>query len=184
MRRGRILLAMPSRRHFSWMLVAAAFALAVAPSLEATADDFTYDKLFFIQRSKNANEVHYDARVNKDGVLDGKDPVAGYWINKAEDNSRSGISLMQKIAYGFDVDPGPDGTYIMKLKAFKERPLKLIKVSGKWRAQVMIGGKQAYLTKLFVATDESGVMPKVLYTDLFGESVNGGAPVTEHIVKN
>lgn len=185
MRRRRILLAMPSRRHFSWMLVSAAFALALTPTLSALAEDYTYDKLFFIQRSKNANEVHYDARVNKDGGLDAKDPVAGYWINKAEDNSRSGISLLQKIAYGFDVDAGGTaGTYTMRLKAFKERPLTLLKVSGKWRAQVMIGGKQAYLNKLYVATDESGVMPKVLYTDIFGEEVNGGKAVQEHIVKN
>ena len=185
MRRGRILTAMPSRRHFSWMLVSAALALALSPALSALADDYTYDKLFFIQRSKNANEVHYDARVTKDGSLDGKDPVAGYWINKAEDNSRSGISLLQKIAYGFDVNPGATaGTYTMKLKAFPERPLMLLKLDGKWRARVQIAGKQAYLTKLYVATDESGIMPKVLYTDIFGEEVNGGKAVTEHIVKN
>lgn len=184
LRLGRILPGMLSRRHFSWMLVSAALALALTPALQALADDYTYDKLFFIQRSKNANEVHYDARVAKDGALDPKDPVAGYWINKAEDNSRSGISLMQKIAYGFDVDPGATpGTYTMKLKAFRERPLMLVKVDGKWRARVQIAGKQAYLTRLYVATDESGVMPTVLYTDLFGEEVSGGKPVTEHIVK-
>src|ERR1700679_2488596 len=51
----------------------------------------TADKLFFIQRSKNANEVHYDARVTKDGTLDPKTPVEGYWLNKALDGSRSSI---------------------------------------------------------------------------------------------
>lgn len=183
-RRGRILGPMHSRRTFSWMLASTALAFALAPGLSASADDHTYDKLFFIQRSKNANEVHYDARVNKDGTLDAKEPVAGYWLNKAEDSSRSSIGMLQKIAYGFDVDPAANGTYTMKLKAFKERPLTLIRVNNRWRAQVQIGGKQAYMTKLYVATDESGVMPKVLYTDIFGEEVNGGAPVQEHLVKN
>jgi hypothetical protein len=144
----------------------------------------TADKLFFIQRSKNANEVHYDARVTKGGTLDPKDPVEGYWLNKASDGSRSPITVLQRIAYGFDVDANGDGTWKMKLKAFSERPLTLIRVAGRWRAQTTIAKKPAYMTKLYVATDESGVMPKVLYVDVFGEEVGSGAALQEHIVKN
>ena len=163
-----------------------ALAIAVTTAISAFAEDkATYEKLFFIQRSKNANEVHYDARLGKDGNLDSDKPVVGYWWNKAEDGSRSSISLMQRIAYGFDVDPNGDGTYTMKLKAFKDRPLMLLKgKDGHWHGQVTIGGKQAYLNKLYVATDESGMMPKVLYVDLHGTEVATGAAVTEHIVKN
>jgi hypothetical protein len=169
-----------SRRALLSILTVAALAL-----LGATAyAQLTAEKLFFIQRSKNANEVHYDARVTKDGTLDAKDPVEGYWLNKAEDGSRSSITVLQKIAYGFDVEPNGNGTWKMKLKAFSERPLTLIRVGGRWRGQTTIAGKPAYMTKLYVKTDESGVMPKVLYVDLFGEEVGSGAAVQEHIVKN
>jgi hypothetical protein len=165
-------------------VLATGLALALSTALPALAGDFTYDKLFFIQRSKNANEVHYDAQVNKDGNLDPHDPVVGYWWNKAEDGSKKPISLIQKIAYGWSVDTPSGQPWIMHLKAFPERPLVLVKANGKWRAQVTIAGKQAYMNKLYVATDESGIMPKVLYVDVFGEEVNGGAPVQEHLVKN
>ena len=164
-------------------MVLAAFALAVLTGVSAFAG-VTAEKLFFIARSKNANEVHYDARVNSDGTLDAKEPVEGYWLNKAEDGSRSPITLLQRIAYGFDVDANGDGTWKMKLKAFSERPLTLIRVNNRWRARVTIAGKQAYMTKLFVKTDESGVLPKVLYVDVFGEDAGSGSPVQEHIVKN
>jgi hypothetical protein len=158
-------------------------AVAVLTALSASAQSI--EKLFFIQRSKNANEVHYDARVTKEGTLDPKDPVEGYWLNKAEDNSRKPISLIQRIAYGFDVSAvNGDGTHTMKLKAFPDRPLTLLRVDGRWRARVQIAGKQAYMTKLYVATDESGVMPTVLYVDVFGEEVGTGAKVQEHIKKN
>jgi hypothetical protein len=153
--------------------------LAAAPALGQSVD-----KLFFIQRSKNANEVHYDARVTKDGSLDPKTPVEGYWLNKAEDGSRNPISLLQRIAYGFDVDPAAGGTYTMKLKAFGDRPLTLLRVGGRWRAQTTISGKPAYMTRLYVATDESGIMPKVLYVDVFGEEVGSAKAIQEHLVKN
>jgi hypothetical protein len=170
------------RPHFL-AIVLAAFALAVFTGVSAFAG-VTNEKLFFIARSKNANEVHYDARVSSDGTLDAKDPVEGYWLNKAEDGSKSPITLIQRIAYGYDVDANGDGTWKMKLKAFSDRPLTLIRVNNRWRARVTIAGKQAYMTKLFVKTDESGVMPKVLYVDVFGEDAGSGAALQEHIVKN
>jgi hypothetical protein len=174
---------MCSRRAFAKLLSVSALALALGPVLDAAADDITYDKLFFIQRSKNANEVHYDARVTKSGKLDDKDPVVGYWLNKAEDNSTRPISFVQRIAYGYDVSDNGNGTYRMKLKAFSDRPLTLVKAAGHWRGQTTIAGKQAYLKRLYVATDESGVIPKVLYVDVFGEDASSGAALTEHIVK-
>jgi hypothetical protein len=142
----------------------------------------TAEKLFFIQRSKNANEVHYDARVQPDGTLDPKNPVEGYWLNKAEGGGRDSISLLQRIAYGWDVDAAAGGAWTMKLKAFPDRPLTIERVGGRWRARTIIAGKAAYLTRLYVATDESGVIPKVLFVDLFGDDVDG-KPAQEHIVK-
>lgn len=40
------------------------------------------------------------------------------------------------------------------------------------------------MNRLYVASDESGVMPKVLYVDVFGEEVNGGGAVQERLNKN
>ena len=171
---------MLSRRSLG--LAAAALAVATVTALSALGQ--IAKKLFFIQRSKNANEIHYDARVLGDGTLDPKNPVDGYWLNKAEDGSRSSITLLQRIAYGFDVDPNGNGTYTMKLKALPDRPLTLLKVSDRWRAQTTISGKQAYMNRIYVATDESGVFPKVLYVDVFGEEVGSGKAVQEHMVKN
>jgi hypothetical protein len=171
-----------SRRSFSRALFLAPLALALAPALPASAQGA--EKLFFIQRSKNVDEIHYDARVVDGGKLDPRHPVEGYWLSKTEKGwERSDIKLFQRIAYGFDVEPAPDGTHVMTLKAFPERSLRLLPVGGRWRALTKIGGKRAYLTRLYVATDESGVFPKVLYVDLFGEEEGSGKAIQEHIVK-
>ena len=49
--------------------------------------------------------------------------------------------------------------------------------------ETTIDGKKAFMNRLYVATDESGVMPTVLYIDVFGEDMATGAALKEHIVK-
>jgi hypothetical protein len=165
----------------SWLLLLAALAVALSTALSAFADP--PHKLFFIQRSKNADEVHYDARVNADGTLDARDPIDGYWLNKAEDGSRKPISFIQRVAYGYDVEPTGNGTYALKLKAFKERSMWIVKSGGRFRVQTTIDGKKAFMNRLYVATDESGMVPSVLYVDVFGEDMATGAALHEHIIK-
>jgi Domain of unknown function (DUF4833) len=168
-------------RRLSWVVFVITLALALSAAASAFAQ--STEKLFFIQRSKNANEVHYDARVNADGTLDARHPVDAYWLRRAKDGSRAPITTLQKIAYGYNVNPGPNGTFTAKLAAFKERPLKLVRVSGRWRAQATIAGKHAYLNRLYIATDESGLIPSVLFVDVFGEEVGTGKAVQERITK-
>lgn len=171
---------MPSRR--TCLLLVAACAVATATTLPALAS--TPDKLFFIQRSKNANEVHYDARVDAEGNLDAKNPVDGYWRNKGPNGSwsREELSVFQKLAYGWDTEATGGGTYALKLRAFPQRAMWIVKINGHWVVQTTIAGKQAYLRRLYVATDESGVMPRVLYVDVFGDDAASGAALTEHLV--
>jgi len=168
----------------SWLVVVAALAVALSFALSAFAS--TPELLFLIQRSKNADEVHYDARINGDGALDPGGPVDGYFLNKNPNGSwtRADLTVFQKMAYGWSTEPTGNGSYALKLRAFKERPMWVVKVNGKWRVQTTVAGHSAYLTKLYVATNESGIMPSVLYVDVFGEDAASGAALTEHIVKN
>jgi hypothetical protein len=172
----------PSRRT-AILTAMAASALAFLPALTARAD--TTEALFVIERSKNANVVHYDAQVGKDGALNAKDPVVAYWIMKAEDGRREPLTWAEKqMAYGFDVQPlGEGGNYLMKLTAYKDRSLRLTKVNGRWRAKTTIAGKSAYLTKLYIATKEGGLTPTVLSVDLHGEDADTGKAIQEHIAK-
>jgi Domain of unknown function (DUF4833) len=163
------------------IIAVALLALGVAPPAFAQT---TRNELFFIGHSKNANEVHYDARLAADGILERSDPVDAYLLKKAEDGSRQAVSALQKIAYGWSIDANADGTYTMKLKSFPDRPLTLVRAKGRWRAQLLVAAKQAYLNHIYIATDEAGAMPKVLYIEIFGQEVGSGAAIQERIVKN
>jgi hypothetical protein len=171
-----ILMHRPSR--LPWIVLLAGLALAL--SVVAPAFAGKTEKLFFIQRSKNKSEVHYDARLTAKSALDASNPIDAYWLRP--DTSRGPISTLQKMAYGYDVEPLQNGSYYMKLTALKQRPILLFNVNGRWRAQATIGGKTAYLHHLYVATDESGLIPKVRYIDVFGEEKDTGKAIQERLV--
>ena len=170
------------RRSLLASLAAFAFAAATAPSSFAVAPRHA-SNLFVILRSKNADEAHYDARLTRDGALDSNDPVDGYFMNLDPQGKwyREDFTWFQKRAYGWDTSSTGNGTYALKLKAFNDRPMWIVKANGRWRVQTTVAGKQAYLDHLYVATDESGIMPKVLYVDIFGEDAASGAALTEHL---
>ncbi len=177
---SRIMHQSASRRFF--LVAAASVALLPAlPTSTANAEGLT--SLFQIERSKNANEIHYAAQVAKDGALNAKEPVAAFWVMKAEDGRREGLTFLErKMAYGVDVT-ARGAEYDLKLAAAPERAIKLMNVGGSWRAQTMLNGKSAYLRKIFIQTKEGGVMPTVVSIDLYGEDVASGKTIQEHVNK-
>jgi hypothetical protein len=168
----------------SWLVLVAALMVAVSAADTAFAAT-SAQKLFIIHRSKNADEAHYDVRVNPDGTLDPNHTVDGYFMNKQPDGSfvRADFTMFQKMAYGWDTEPTGNGTFLLKLRAFKDRNMWIVKSGEKWRLMTTIAGKQAYMNSLYVKTDESGIMPKVIFVDVFGDDAATGAALTEHIVK-
>ncbi|MEK7469923.1 MAG: DUF4833 domain-containing protein [Planctomycetota bacterium] len=156
--------------------------LALAIFLHRRAPGDSGPTLFIIQRNKNANEVHYDVQAGPDGAL-AREPVVAYWIMKAEGGRREDLTFLErKMAYGFEVSGSGDEREL-KLVAWEDRPIRLTKAGARWHAVTKIDGKDAYLTRLFIQSEESGATPKVLWVDLFGETVDGGKEVKEHVVR-
>jgi hypothetical protein len=89
--------------------------------------------LFIIERSKNANVVHYDAQLTADGKLDPAEPVIAYWVLLAKDGSREKLSWVEKKkAYGFIIKPDTSvNGYKMTLVAAPEKPITVKKEEGR-----------------------------------------------------
>ncbi len=140
--------------------------------------------LFHIQRSKNANVVHYDAQLNGDGTFFRKEPVIAYWVMLAEDGRREELNLIERTkAYGFHIAPDASGkTYHMTLAAYSKREIKVYAQSDNVKAEMVISGKPAYLEKIFIDSKEGWMLPTVLYIELFGTDVSTGEKRSEKIV--
>jgi hypothetical protein len=143
-----------------------------APGL---ADD-SYQHLFIIERSTNANVVRYDARIGKDGAFDPKEPVVAYWIMAAEDGRRQSLSALEKmVAYGFTIRrDSSDQSFWMTLVSQKRREIHIYQEGGEVRAVIPIGGQAAYLREIYVQVRESGLLRTVDYFELFGHDVVTG----------
>lgn len=159
-------------------------ALLAASSLllsSANAAAAGYTSLFRIERSKNANIVQYDAVTASADRLDRRAPVLAYWVLLAEDGRREGLSALDQRAYGFKVRAETGGSWLLYLNATSDRALRVVLWQGSWVTQAVIRGRSAVLTRIFVETDESGLIPSVRWVDLYGVDMINGQPVTERI---
>ncbi len=133
--------------------------------------------LFVIERSLNANVVHYDARLAPDGRLDPHQPLVAYWIMAAEDGRRQELTLLEKLrAYGFTAQPERSAaeSYRIVLAAEKKREIHVYREHDAVRAEMKIAGYRAYLHKVFVSTHKSLGIQVPNYIELFGDDIATG----------
>ena len=159
------------------------FAILALMVLPATAQIKT-SPLFIIERSKNANVVHYDARLTADGELDPKEPVIAYWVMLAEDGRREELGWIEKKkAYGFTIKPDPSvNGYKMSLVAAPEKQIIVKKEKDTVHAEVIMNGRPAVLEKLHIHASDGLPWPKVHYIDVYGKDLQTGEQRRERMV--
>lgn len=170
---------MTPRRLVALALPVAIFVAALAIEHTGRAAPTTAS-LFWIERSKNANIVQYDANLTASGACNTQDPIAAYWVMHAEDGRREALTRLEReLAYGFTTRSDDSGKVVwVVLVAHRARPLRVICENGTARAEIQISGRRAYLTKLYVQAT-NGLMPRVEYVDMFGTDAKTGAPLRE-----
>jgi hypothetical protein len=166
------------------LLAAAACADSDAARPAVPAAGIQTQPLFIIERSKNANVVHYDAQIGADGKLDPKQPVIAYWIMLAEDSRREELNWIEKKkAYGFSIKPDASGdAYKMTVVSAPDRQITVKQEGGVARAELDIDGKPAILEKMYINSTEGTFGPKVHYIELHGKDLKSGEKLTEKIV--
>jgi hypothetical protein len=142
-------------------------------------------RLFEIERSKNANIVVYDVRLNPRGTIDTRNPIDGYWIRLAEDGRRDELSGLEKrLAYGWEAKPHGEDKILLTLKALPSRKIIVERGKGGYEAHLPINGVPSRLTTAYVKSKEGGILPKVEYVDLIGRRLDNGEPIRERLVND
>jgi hypothetical protein len=140
--------------------------------------------LFIIERSKNANVIHYDARLTADGKLYPKEPVTAYWVMVTKGGSREKLNWIEKKkAYGFTIkqDPSVKG-YKMILVAAPERQITVKQDKDTVRAEAIIDGRPAVLEKMYINASDGLTGPKVHYIEVYGKDLQTGEKRHEKMV--
>jgi len=158
--------------------VVALFAMALTPPGAAAAPGTCPPHLFVIARSKNANIVAYDAKLETSGQLAEK-PVAAYWLLDGDPTRREELNGVEwNRAYGFTIARGHESnSYSLTFRGGK-RHITIRVRDGCTEEVGTIGGRTGVLLRLFVQSKE-GLMPSVVYIELFGEDLETGQPLHE-----
>lgn len=165
---------------------ALALALALASVLAAEPAPTCPAELFRIERSKNANVVLYEAKVDAGGRLDADEPVRASWLLLAEQGQREKLNFVErKFAYGFDVKANGEGPgVVLHLKALKHRKVQvLLSETGCPIAVATIDGQAGRLQRIYVKSLERGPLPpKVEYVELFGVELGSRSALYERLL--
>jgi hypothetical protein len=178
-----------------WLIVFAVTALSFssvscAKQMEKKPDPAPAQEktrpLFIIERSKNANVVHYDARLTADGKVDPNEPVIAYWVLLAEDGRRQELDWIEKKkAYGFHIKPDPSVKgFQMTIVAVPQGQIIVKKDGDAVRAELVIDGHPAILEKIYINATDGLFGPKVHYIELYGKDLKTGEKCYQKIVSN
>ena len=161
---------------------------APAPESEKAAPPAAAQKktqlLFIIERSKNANVVHYDTQLTAAGEIDPNEPVIAYWVMLATDGHREELNWIEKKkAYGFSIksDPSVNG-YKMTVVAVPQGQITVRKDGDTVRAELVIDGRPAFLEKIYINATDGLLGPKVHYIELYGKDIKTGEKRHQKIV--
>jgi len=140
-------------------------------------------RLFYIQRSSNANTVIYDANLLPNKTLNPKDPVYSYWIRYDEKGQKEKLTTIQRtLAYGLYTNPiaAEPNTFEGYFLAYRKRKF-VVKLDAKGNpiALFPINNKLQILKRVYVSVDETHIMPGVYYIELFGKDPVTGKDVYE-----
>jgi len=142
--------------------------------------------LFRIERSKNANIVQYDVRLDADGNIDRANPIDVYWLRLATNGERAEISAFERPAFGFSVTYSTaTGNFDLRLRAVDTKPITIKNTPAGIRAVIQINGEDAYLTRIFVNSRDGFLgIPRVVYYIIYGLDPETLQEVSERIDVN
>jgi hypothetical protein len=164
------------------LLCALVLGVSIAAAETVSEGDARAQRLFRVERSKNANVVVYDALMTQDGFLHSDNPVDAYWLALAEDGQRKKLSRIQRrFAYGFKTRFLDEDTVVMNMAADIDREITVDVVEGVPRAVTAIDGNDAVLDKIYVKSIEKKLWPSVEYLELFGVDAMTGEERYERI---
>lgn len=140
--------------------------------------------VFYLQRSGNGNTVVYTANQLADGSIDPSNPVDIFWRWYNRGGYKRQLSFIERqLAFGVTLTPLNDqpGKYTARLNAYPKLPVLVEPAADrKVRAIMTITGERAQLVCIYVGWQEQfGIIPKILYVDFFGRTLDDGKKVVE-----
>lgn len=139
-------------------------------------------RLFYVQRTPNANTIVYELNLDDKGQPDTEQPVHPYWIRYTEGGKKDELNFIQrKFAYGLTSKSLGNGKYDIRFVSYKKFPLTLMKgADGKYHIFATISQRQFIVNRVFVRIEGGSFwVPNVRFVEFKGTDPATGKEVTE-----
>lgn len=145
------------------------------------------NQLFYVQRSRNSNTIIYAANIPAPGQFDAKSPLNVYWRRYMDASApRADLNFLERsLAFGADAksQPGEGNKFQANITSYPERKFIVdLDESGKPEAVLDMGGHAARMLSIYAQLDETGLIPRLVYGDIYGIDKATGRVLHEHIV--
>lgn len=140
------------------------------------------ERLFYVQRTPNANTIVYELNIDSDGKLDEENPVHPYWIRYHDKGEKADLNFIQrKFAYGITSKPLGGGKFDIRFVSYKKFPLTLMKAAdGKYHIFATISQRQLIVNRIFLRIEGGSFwVPNVRFVEFKGTDPATGKEVTE-----
>lgn len=154
----------------------ALLSILAVVNLTAASELLPSVNLFFIKRSLNHNEVHFDAVVDTDGCTWQEPYVVSYWRDLQEgDDVYSKIRWWERRAYGIRIFRLDDKTVDIRLRALEtvniDRPvvarLSATEAGCQITTTMTVNGSEAEFRSVYIKVSDS-LFPDYDYFDILG----------------
>lgn len=135
-------------------------------------NDVNDKKLFCIERSRDANTVHYSVNLNADGTLNQDNPIAVFWLKPEKNNKKESLTWVQrKFGYGVEIKSTSKNEVTFVLVCQKDKLLTLKKDENQdYHVFAQLNNQEVILEKINIDFAEGGgfMTPKVNHITLYG----------------
>lgn len=137
--------------------------------------------LFKIQRSKDANEIHYDIKLDNKGLLNTAEPIDVHWVKYGAVVPLTDIQ--KKYAYGLHILSVKPGEIHFQFVSYNKRSFILKRITANtFKVYVNSCGKQVELQRIFIQLDGGTFwVPRISKVELHGMDATGNS--TTEIIK-
>lgn len=137
------------------ILLVFGLVIGILNSSNAISSDSTNATLFKIGRSKDANEIYYEVKTNRDGSLDLKEPIKIYWVKYTENGEIEPLTkIQQHFAYGLKFLKVTAEEASFQFVSYSKRTLTLRKTEdGSYGVFIIVDEKEVELERVFIQID-------------------------------
>jgi hypothetical protein len=169
----------------AFITISITLAMFLSPPHFLQAEDpDNFENLFHIVRSRDADEIHFQANLDKEGNLITGNPVNIFWVRQTQQNQKEPLTLVQnKYAYGLHFLEVDQQYAVFRFVSFSDKTFVLQRDNeGLFRVFTICGNREMIVDSLYIYfANDSFWFPQIQRVELHANEVYTKSLIVEYI---